>query len=106
MLVSSCSTSDTNIKPPTPSEKKRSEHFVEDLYAVTDFKKIKEFWDKKLKSSPVYKKFHDEFYSKEIQDAFNSFFTKPENHTFFHTYEKYGIPAAKYIKYFFKVILP
>ena len=98
--------SNLNAELPTPSEQKRLENFVEELNEVTDFKKIKEFWDKKLKYSPSYKEFYEDYKTKKTQDLVNNFFQNPETLKLFKTHEKYGIPLSKYMDYAFKIILP
>ena len=88
---------------PTDIEEQRFSNLMKDLYAVTDFKKIKEFQDKKLKASPAFKEFYNVFYSEEAQDLFKNLLENPQVDKSINIFEKYGIPMFDYQLFCFTI---
>ena len=96
-------TLEKNAQAPTVEEKEKLENLMNDLNAITDLQKIKEFQAKKLESSPAFKEFYDAIQSEEAQDLFKNLLANPQVDNFFKTLEKYGIPMLDYQLFLFKI---
>ena len=82
---------DDDLPLPIEERKEKLANVMKDLYAVTDFKRIKHYQEYKLKSSPTFKEFYDAFHSEEAQNLFKKFYANPQVNKLNKLFEKYGM---------------